>query len=359
MRPFFLLYLAWLMAPAEAHLLPAQTATMNLVGNVAYFVVAVPMSALEDVDADGNGRLSISELNHSRLRIAAQFEARFHATDDTGPAQSVLTWILPPDDTMTESTYVIVLHRVDFASPPVQPVLSTDLFGKKADEATMTLTATRGEEREVSILRPGAPTHRFFRGPLHVFLDFIAAGLRHILGGTDHLLFLLTLITGATGWRYWMGITTAFTLAHSLTLALSVLGLLRLPATYVEPAIAASIVVTALINLGSTGLRIGVPIRLLLAFACGLLHGFGFASALALPDIDPAHRLATLGGFNLGIEIGQCLFLAAVLTAFGLLRKSFGPRLASAFPVAAGWIALVGGSLMLLGRLSPGLAVLP
>jgi len=345
--------LQWLVGTAQAHMLPAQNATMNIVDKAVFFVVSVPVSALQGTDLDGNGQLSLAEIDRGRAQISAQFDARFRVASDGEQGKPVLTWIVPPDDAATESAYVVILHRVDFVQAPAHPVLSMDLFGTGPGEATMTLTATRGKHAEVAILSPGTSTHEFFRGSFATFIEFVRIGLQHILGGPDHLLFLLTVVVAAAGWRRWLAFITAFTIAHSITLALSVLGIVRIPAAIVEPGIAASIVVMAVLNLRGGAPRTDKSRRthIVLVFACGLLHGFGFAAAIGLTALDAGNRLATLAGFNLGIEIGQAVFLGAFLICMRALQRLGQVRAVAVLPRLASALAAVAGAAMLLERL--------
>lgn len=176
----------------------------------------------------------------------------------------------------------------------------------------------------MAILRPLFPAHRFFRAPLQLFADFAAIGIEHILLGIDHLLFLLTILIGVgfrttNRWRAWFALLTSFTVAHSLTLALSVFDLASIPGRAVECLIAASIVLSAVFNLrtGQTATRH----RLVMVFACGLLHGLGFASALTAMGVVTARRAVSLIGFNVGIELGQALFVITIV----LCARMFSP----------------------------------
>jgi hypothetical protein len=155
-------------------------------------------------------------------------------------------------------------------------------------------------------------------------LDFIELGIEHIITGYDHLLFLVALLATATGAWSVVRIVTAFTLAHSVTLSLAVLGIVTIPGRIIEPLIAASIVWVALENLivKEPGRR-----RWIWAFAFGLVHGFGFASALGELGLQGAAIARALVGFNLGIEIGQLLFVAVFMPALVLLRRGRGARL--------------------------------
>jgi HupE / UreJ protein len=131
---------------------------------------------------------------------------------------------------------------------------------------------------------------------------FVRMGVLHILTGYDHLLFLLALIAGAGGFWSVVAIASMFTLAHSVTLSLAVLGLVDAPASVVEPLIALSIVWVAGENLvggGTTGRRCA------LTFGFGLVHGLGFADALAPLALRGWGLVRALGGFNLGVELEQ------------------------------------------------------
>lgn len=342
---------------AQAHMLPKQTATMNLVDKAAFFVVSVPVSALKGVDDDRNGLLSTTEMQQHTPDIVRQFEARFHVSDESNPNSSVLNWVMPPqsDGAPVDSDYVIVLHRTNFAKVPKNPVLNTDLFGSKAGESQMTITATRNNKTvtEVAILEASAPSHIFFRGGFAIFSDFLRIGMEHILGGLDHLLFLLTIVIAAAGWRYWLGVVTSFTIAHSITLALSALNIIRIPANIIEPGIAASIVIMALLNLRSGTARDSRVkwTRIAIVFACGLLHGFGFAGAIGSMTVDTGNRLATLGGFNVGIEIGQFLFVGAVLLTIALFRRMGRIEIATRLPRLASFAAAGLGLFLFIQRL--------
>jgi hydrogenase/urease accessory protein HupE len=158
-------------------------------------------------------------------------------------------------------------------------------------------------------------------------------GVEHILGGFDHLLFVFgLLLLVRSGWML-VKTVTAFTLAHSITLALAALGLVHLPGPPVEAAIALSILLLATeivrANRGQTSLTAQWP--WVVAFCFGLLHGFGFASALSqigLPQKDLPLALFT---FNVGVEAGQLIFVGAVLGLRALLMRIKLPELAIRF----------------------------
>ena len=142
-------------------------------------------------------------------------------------------------------------------------------------------------------------------------------GIEHILSGLDHVLFLIALLLGAKSLRSVIKIATAFTAAHSLTLALGALGWVSVPPAVVEPLIALSIFYVAAENIfgGETRHRLGV------VFAFGLLHGLGFAGTLTFTDGLGTDLLASLVSFNVGIELGQALLVAAVFPLLLLARR--------------------------------------
>lgn len=184
------------------------------------------------------------------------------------------------------------------------------------------------------------------------FMSYWQEGVWHIWIGFDHILFLLALLLPAVLWwenGHWRpstalravlidtaAIVTAFTLAHSLTLTLAVLGVVDLPSQLVESTIALTVVLAALNNL----FPVVTSRRWLLAFVLGLIHGFGFASVLR--DLGlPNNTLAlALAGFNLGVETGQLVIVAIVLPLAFALRQSWLYR-RLALPVGSALVALI------------------
>ena len=342
---------------AHAHLFPAQNATLNIEGKSAFFVVSVPVSALTKVDDDGNQRLSSSEIARHGPQIIAQFNKRFLVLANGTRGTIALTRVLPPEsDTETvDTSYIIVMQRIDFATAPERLTLNTSLFGTAASESKMTITATSGKVTELAILDSNNSAYQFFRGGLATFSDFVRIGIEHILGGTDHLLFLLTIIVAAVGWRYWLAVVTSFTVAHSITLTLSVFGIASIAPEIVEPSIAASIVAMAALNFwrGAVVEKNAQWVQVMVVFACGLLHGFGFASAIGETGIDTNNRFATLAGFNIGIEIGQFLFLSAALLIIAVAKRFLSSRTAQGIPRLVSVVAGAFGIMFLIDRISP------
>ena len=187
-------------------------------------------------------------------------------------------------------------------------------------------------------------------GPTDIFLRYVLEGIWHIWIGIDHIIFLLSLLVLAPLQSsrqrvvHWHAVTvarpvvldvlavvTAFTLAHSITLSLTITGWLTPPpADLVEPAIALSVVLTALNNLlGFSALK-----RWRLAFVFGLIHGFGFVSVLLDLGLPASALPAALGGFNIGVELGQLAIVAVFLPLAWTLRHTRFYR----------WVVVAGGS---------------
>ena len=162
--------------------------------------------------------------------------------------------------------------------------------------------------------------------------SFVLLGIEHILTGYDHLLFLLALLLRGGSWLTLAKIVTAFTLAHSVTLALAALDIVVLPDRLVEAVIALSIAFVAAENIF---LKPVVSRRWLVSFCFGLVHGFGFSSALRELDL-PTHGLVlALFGFNVGVELGQGLVVAVALPLMALLRRAgWGQRMVWSSSVA-------------------------
>jgi hydrogenase/urease accessory protein HupE len=195
--------------------------------------------------------------------------------------------------------------------------------------ATMTDVLVRLERRDgttqVTRLTPSAPSFVVEAAPraMQVAATYLILGVEHILLGIDHLLFVLALLILVKGTRRLLATVTAFTVAHSLTLAGATLGFVHMPGPPVEAAIALSIVFVAAEIMHSRQGKAGLTERFpwVVAFSFGLLHGFGFASALSDVGLPQAAIPIALLFFNVGVELGQLLFIASVFVVIALARR--------------------------------------
>jgi hydrogenase/urease accessory protein HupE len=152
--------------------------------------------------------------------------------------------------------------------------------------------------------------------PWKTLAHFIGQGILHIFTGYDHILFILTLLLAVGTWRRLAVIVTSFTAAHSITLVMATLGLVTLPPRVVEPLIALSVLLVAADAL----LRPRANARAFVTFAFGLIHGFGLSNVLRDLGLSGRELVPALLGFNVGVEIGQLLIVAAVFPLILRLR---------------------------------------
>jgi hydrogenase/urease accessory protein HupE len=226
-------------------------------------------------------------------------------------------------------------RRIEF--PGLQLTITDVLFRFELLDGAQATELIRPSRPWVEIAAP--------RGALATMGVFLVHGVEHILLGIDHLLFVLALLIIVRGtWRL-VKTVTAFTIAHSITLALATLGYVHVPSAPVEALIALSIVFVAVeivhLRQGQESLTASAP--WLVAFSFGLLHGLGFAGALSEVGLPAGHIPLALLFFNLGVEVGQLLFIAAVLCVMALIRQArfAWPRWADlAAPYAIGSLAM-------------------
>jgi len=171
---------------------------------------------------------------------------------------------------------------------------------------------------------PASPSFLVTGSPraFEVVRTYTVLGIEHILTGFDHLLFVLALVILVKGLRRLIATITAFTVAHSLSLVAATLGWIHVPGPPVEACIALSIVFVAAEIIRSRAGKAGITERYpwVVAFTFGLLHGLGFASALAEVGLPPLSIPIALFFFNVGVEIGQLLFIAAILSLAATAR---------------------------------------
>ncbi|MFO1161956.1 MAG: HupE/UreJ family protein [Reyranellaceae bacterium] len=191
------------------------------------------------------------------------------------------------------------------------------------------------DKREASIAIAGSDSAG--REPVGTFVSFLRMGVEHIIGGVDHLLFLVALLALSRGLWQTVSIVTGFTVAHSITLSLAVLGVVHVPSRIVEPLIAASIVWVAMENLVAPA---GAGRRWLIAAIFGLIHGLGFASALTELGLPRDALVGALIGFNIGVELGQLVFVAIVMPP--LVWASRPGRLPRLPQILSAVVALIG-----------------
>jgi HupE / UreJ protein len=340
----FLLALSAAAGGAGAH--PLIQETMWILSEPGHLRLAVNVSAREIGVAQGlEARDDGAIADAARLAEAAQREGdyvrqhlRILADGREIPGQ--ITKISPPP-AFTSDEKTIYQYELDFpitGPAPSKIAISQEMLRefpyaagmawdvsyavrlKRAgsDEITTWLLRARQPlEFRWTAGQDGNPASRAAGGGWKTFREYLWHGMMHILTGYDHLLFVGALVLAAVSFWDMVKVIAAFTLAHTITLALSVFDIFRLPPWVVEPVISLSIVFVALENvLWPRRSRSGM--RLAIAFAFGLVHGLGFAGGLldAMAGLPPISIWIALGAFSLGVEIGHQL---VVLPLFGLL----------------------------------------
>ena len=246
--------------------------------------------------------------------------------------------------------------RLAFEAVAPRPVahvhVEARLFPANAQHQTFLNAYADGRLVQQAVLTASQPAADAYgrdpAGTLAVVRTFVAAGVHHIFIGPDHILFIVGLLLLGGGLARVLKVATAFTLAHSITLALAATGTVSIPSRVVEPLIALSIVYIGIETLRSRGTT--RDRRTPLAFAFGLVHGLGFASVLREFGLPSGAMAWSLVAFNVGVEAGQACIVLAVMPALALLRAS---RPAAAWrTVAVGaWGIIAAGGFWFVQRL--------
>ena len=300
------------------------------------------------LDANGDGAITWGELRRKQAEIAAYAFARLKLGDCNLKPGALLV------DEHTDGAYAVLQFAADCgAALPRRLELEYSLFADLDPSHRGLLRARLGAQTVTAVLGPDQPRLSLDadgRSRWAQFLDYAREGVWHIWIGFDHVLFLLSLLLPAVllaprfAPAFWdvFKVVTAFTVAHSITLALAALSVVTLPSRLVESAIAASVVLAALNNLWPVVQRA----RWLVAFTFGLIHGFGFASVLAELGLPQESLLLALVSFNLGVEAGQLVIVALFLPlAYAVRQTWFYRRLvlmggsALIAAIAAVWLA--------------------
>lgn len=303
-----------LCAGAAAHPTVARAGSLNVIGSRVYFVVTLTALDFKASGQASGGRPQTAQASLTPKELAAHFERAVSLHDGEQVAQWKEVVALPAHD---DADQVLVTSVAEFARLPRTLGVTMGLLG--AQEA-ITLRATRTQnerstELEVGLISKNKPQFVFFARWWQRLAEFAQEGFGHIMGGWDHLLFLVALLATGMTVRRWAGLLTGFTLAHGLTFGLASLDWVQAPAALVEPAIAASIALVACLHL--LGVRMRLRWELALVMALGLIHGLGFASALqesgpSLAISAGAYPVLAIVGFNLGVEAGQAAVAAAL-----------------------------------------------
>lgn len=348
---------------ANAHLMPRGEGTLNLIGRDAYVVITLPVRQFAGLDQNQDGLVDGAELQQAQPQVIAQFRQTLtlHAADGQAASWLEVLPALPSGghhsvpteqrggrakDQNTEQGSeqgtgqstgqstgrvgeVMLMGVARFAQPPTAVRIDAPTL---VEPIRITGTVSEGAQtlqRDVGWLDAdgvgGAGLWLF--APLSTVLaQMVGLGAEHIMLGFDHALFVLVLLAAGQSLRRWLTLLTVFTMAHGSSLAWVWLGGLALSDTLVswliEPAIAASIVLVG----ASVLLRWQITLahEAALVLALGLIHGLGFASAMQVQPRFGGQTLASLLGFNLGVELGQLVWALGLAVVFWAARRLAG-----------------------------------
>lgn len=291
------------------------------------------------LDADGDGKITWGEVKAKTDEISSYALARLAISARGVDCPETFKELLI--DNHSDGAYAVLRFSADCPRAGEGVRVSYSLFFDLDPQHRGLLNLITAEGTQTAVLGPEAPQRVFtFSGSSleQQFTDYFVTGVEHIWNGYDHLLFLISLLLPAVlSWvsNRWIPIAslrvaffevlkvvTAFTVAHSITLTLATLGIVRAPSRISESAIALSVVIAAFNNLYPLfGRR-----QWLVAFCFGLIHGFGFANVLS--DLGLPRTVLTLAlvGFNLGVEAGQLTIVGIFLPYAYLIRDTVAYR---------------------------------
>ncbi|MBI3714937.1 MAG: HupE/UreJ family protein [Betaproteobacteria bacterium] len=295
------------------------------------------LDAAIGLDANGDGEIRWGEVRAAQHRIATY--ALSHLTIRGDGEACTLSAVEHLIDHHSDGAYAVMRLRGSCARDVGRLAVDYRLLFDVDAQHRGLLKLSAGGTTVSAVFPADRPLQTFRVGEAGTWAQltgFVRDGIRHIAAGFDHILFLIALLLPAVLVRdkqrgsTWLPVTTlpaalwnvakivtAFTLAHSITLSLATLGLVKVPSRAIEALIAASVVATAVDNLWPF-----LPARRwLIAFAFGLVHGFGFATVLLDLDLSRTGLAVSLFGFNLGVEIGQLMLVMLVVPLAYLARE--------------------------------------
>ena len=346
---------ALLPAPAEAHWADLAVAEVVVGRGEVRMTLTFPTGLAAGADDDGDGRLSSAEVRTHRADLTRLLGERIVVTaGETRATLAVkpITGAVPPnltapaapvsfDGRATHSTMRLLYTWPAGAAGPL--TIRYGLFLPGISTASALATILQDGAARSHVFTPENTTLAIGAAGQPIWAQawsFMVLGVKHIVTGYDHVLFLITLLMAGGGLTAVLKIITAFTLAHSVTLSLAVLDVVSLPSRLVESGIALSIAYVAAENLWRR--ERALTRRWLVTFGFGLIHGLGFASILRELAVGGSNLAVSLVSFNLGVEAGQIVIVAATFGLLAALRRlSWQPvlrRAVSAAAMAAGLV---------------------
>jgi hypothetical protein len=283
------------------------------------------------LDADSDQAVAREEIMAKTAEIFAYVETHVALAVNFSPIQLERRKSWPTQDEFG-NIFISFLFVKKLAGLPAEVLLSADFFEKFGAQHKNLVKIAVGEKIEPAVLSQDSPRQRFVIGGAMSLSaqigQFIKLGIEHIFLGYDHLMFLFALIVIGGRFADLVKIVTAFTVAHSITLILAALEILKLPPQIIESGIALSIAYVAAENFVIAQSNH----RWMLTFTFGLIHGFGFANVLRDLGLPTTGLVPSLLAFNVGVEIGQLCIVALFLPlTLWMAKQKFQRRVVFAF----------------------------
>ncbi len=333
---------------SNAHLNSSGHASVNILEDKAVILVNVPLQAFKDIDVSLDGMGLTRKIQLQKNEIIRQLDAAIR-----------LSWGTEQGVVLDDQIAVVL------SSDPQNPILQIEWlrYLKLSPEALIeavqlkvdanwlgedyVFNIRRGDDAELAKISTTFTEHVFLKNAWGTLSAFLHEGFFHILSGFDHLLFLGVLLTANTNMRRWLWVLSSFTLAHGITYTLASQGFFQLNANLIEPAIAFTIVLTAILQIRDIHPKIWQ--ECVVVFSFGLFHGLGFAGSMANMSTETRFPVTSVLGFNLGIELGQFLFaLVLIIFLWGFRRF---PVYINYMPRCVAWFSLLLGSYWMLERM--------
>ncbi|SDO99123.1 Hydrogenase/urease accessory protein HupE [Paenibacillus sp. yr247] len=313
--PFFIF-----ITPSKAHSIDSGYSEVTIESKKVNFNLTLPESSLLVFDTDKNNVLTLEELNNQRTEIESYFKTHLKLENKSKLLECSLHSISKTDNLGIPS----IEFNLQFTSVSSVESLSITynlLFDDYDPQHVNFLIITKEDDIDQTIFDTG---HRFYHYvPMNNTTmassawQYFLLGIKHILTGYDHLLFLLSLIIVAIRLKDIIKIVTAFTLAHSITLFLTATGHISVNSRWIETGIALTIAYVAIENPFIKSVRM----RWVITFLFGLIHGMGFAGAISEIGLPREYLISSLLSFNVGVETGQLGIVLAILPFLLKLQK--------------------------------------
>lgn len=334
----------------HAHLNSAGYASVNVLPDKTVILVGVPLQAFKGIDASPDDMRLSEKIQAQKNEIIRQLDAaiRLSWNSEQGEVTDDQIAVTVASDSQHKTLQIEWLRQLKISPEALTQPVKVNVDGAWLGGDYL-FHIQRGDDTEIAKLFTNRAEHVFLKNAWGTLSAFLQEGFLHILSGFDHLLFLCVLLIASISLRRWLWVLSSFTLAHGLTYTLASQGLVQLNASLVEPVIALTIVLTAILQIKRIHPKLWQ--ECVAVFSFGLFHGLGFAGSMASISAETRFPTASVLGFNLGIELGQLLVALALLIFLRGLEKF--PTLLGNMPRWVAWFSLAVGIFWIVERIQP------